>query len=103
MTTVPSKKKIESFQDLVVWQKSMDLVTESYVLVHRSPQNEQYGLASEMRRAQPSRFPPILPRVLAAGTPKSLFIFSLPRTALAKSLRPIFSSERALAFSALQN
>jgi hypothetical protein len=103
MTTVPSKKKIESFQDLVVGQKSMDLVTESYVLVHRLPQNEQYGLASQMRRAQPSRFPPILLRVLAAGTPKSLFIFSLPRSALSKSLRPIFSSESALAFSALQN
>jgi four helix bundle protein len=51
MTTVPSKKKIESFQDLLVWQKSMDLVTESYVLVHRLPQNKQYGLASQMRRA----------------------------------------------------
>jgi four helix bundle protein len=51
MTTVPSKKKIESFQDLLVWQKSMDLVTASYVLVHRLPQNKQYGLASQMRRA----------------------------------------------------
>jgi four helix bundle protein len=47
----PLQKKIESFQDLVVWQKSMDLVTESYVLVHRLPQNEQYRLASQMRRA----------------------------------------------------
>ena len=51
MTSVPSKKKIESFQDLVVWQKSMNLVTECYRLVHRLPQNEQYGLASQMRRA----------------------------------------------------
>jgi four helix bundle protein len=51
MTSVPSKKKIESFQDLLVWQKSTDLVTESYVLVHRLPQNKQYGLASQMRRA----------------------------------------------------
>jgi hypothetical protein len=47
MTSVPSKKKIESFQDLLVWQKSTDLVTESYVLVHRLPQNKQYGLASQ--------------------------------------------------------
>ena len=29
----------------------MDLVTECYQLVHRLPQNEQYGLASQMRRA----------------------------------------------------
>ncbi len=51
MTSVPPKKKIESFQDLVVWQKSMDLVTECYQLAHRLPPNEQYGLASQMRRA----------------------------------------------------
>jgi four helix bundle protein len=38
-------------ENFVVWQKSMDLVTESYLLVHRLPQNEQYGLASQMRRA----------------------------------------------------
>jgi four helix bundle protein len=29
----------------------MDLVTECYKLVHCLPQNEQYGLASQMRRA----------------------------------------------------
>ena len=51
MTSVQPKKKIESFQDLVVWQKSMDLVIECYQLVHRLPPNEQYGLASQMRRA----------------------------------------------------
>jgi four helix bundle protein len=51
MPAAPSKKKIESFQDLVVWQKSMDLVTECYQLAHRLPANELYGLASQMRRA----------------------------------------------------
>ena len=34
-----------------MWQKSMDLVAECYQLAHRLPQNEQYGLASQMRRA----------------------------------------------------
>jgi hypothetical protein len=52
MTSVPSKKKIESYQVLVAWQKSMDLVTECYQLVHRLRQNEQYGLASQMRRGR---------------------------------------------------
>jgi hypothetical protein len=47
----PLQKKIESFQDFVGWQKSMDLVTESYLLVDRLPQNERYELASQMRRA----------------------------------------------------
>jgi four helix bundle protein len=47
----PLQEKIESFQDFVGWQKSMDLVTESYLLVDRLPQNERYELASQMRRA----------------------------------------------------
>ena len=51
MTPIEPKKRIESFQDLVVWQKSMDLVTECYQLARRLPPNEQYGLASQMRRS----------------------------------------------------
>jgi 23S rRNA-intervening sequence protein len=58
MTSVPSKKKIESFQDLVVWQKSMDLVAECYQLAHRLPQNEQYGWLLRCG-AQPFQFLPI--------------------------------------------
>lgn len=45
------KKKIESYQDLVVWQKSMDLVVESYELVKLLPSNEKYELSSQIRRA----------------------------------------------------
>jgi four helix bundle protein len=52
--TNPQKKKIQRHQDLLVWQKSMDLVTESYLLARRLPQTEQYGLASQIRRASVS-------------------------------------------------
>jgi four helix bundle protein len=48
---VPTKKKIESYQDLLVWQKSMDLVTVIYGIVAKLPPNEQYGLSSQIRRA----------------------------------------------------
>jgi four helix bundle protein len=51
MPPADSKNKIESYRDLKVWQKSMDLVTECYRLAQRLPQNEQFGLASQMRRA----------------------------------------------------
>jgi four helix bundle protein len=51
MPSTDSKKKIESYRDLHVWQKAMDLVTECYLLAQRLPQNEQYGLASQMRRS----------------------------------------------------
>jgi four helix bundle protein len=51
MPSTDSKKKIESYRDLQVWQKAMDFVTECYLLAQRLPQNEQYGLASQMRRS----------------------------------------------------
>jgi len=46
-----TKKRIESYKDLLVWQKSMDLVAEVYKIVGHLPLNEQYALSSQMRRA----------------------------------------------------
>lgn len=51
MPTSPGKKKVESYQDLLVWQKAMDLVVECYRLTQRFPANELYGLTSQIRRA----------------------------------------------------
>jgi four helix bundle protein len=45
------RKKIESYQDLLVWQKSIDLVAEVYRIAGKLPLNEQYGLTSQLRRA----------------------------------------------------
>jgi len=39
------------YRDLVVWQKSMDLVVYTYTLVKEFPQLEQYGLSAQLRRA----------------------------------------------------
>lgn len=43
-------EKINSFRDLIIWQKSMLLVTEIYKLTQSFPSQEQYGLTSQMRR-----------------------------------------------------
>lgn len=40
-----------SYQDLIVWQKSIDLAVEIYRIVKRLPQEELYGLQAQMRRA----------------------------------------------------
>ena len=42
---------IRSHRDLVVWQKSMDLVIATYTLTDTLPSKEQFGLISQMRRA----------------------------------------------------
>src|SRR5271167_3933942 len=43
--------KISSYKDLVVWKKSMALVTEVYAATARFPREEFYGLTSQLRRA----------------------------------------------------
>jgi len=42
---------IHSYRDLIVWQKSVDLVVEVYKITDFFPREEMYGLTSQMRRA----------------------------------------------------
>jgi len=42
---------IESFKQLIVWQKSIKLVIEIYKTTENFPKSEIYGLTSQMRRA----------------------------------------------------
>lgn len=43
--------KIQTFRELLIWQKSMLLITEIYKISAGFPQNEQYGLTSQIRRS----------------------------------------------------
>ena len=42
---------VKSYKDLIVWQKAMDLVVETYRLVESLPREEIYALSDQMRRA----------------------------------------------------
>jgi four helix bundle protein len=42
---------VASYQDLIVWQKSMDLVERVYRMTRAFPKEELYGLTSQIRRA----------------------------------------------------
>ena len=42
---------INSHKDLIVWQKSIELVEEIYKLTRKFPKSEIYGLSSQMQRA----------------------------------------------------
>ena len=42
---------MQSYRDLIVWQKSIDLVAAIYQLTESFPKAEIYGLTSQMRRA----------------------------------------------------
>ncbi len=40
-----------SFKELIVWQKAMDLVEETYHIARLLPKEELYSLSDQMRRA----------------------------------------------------
>ena len=42
---------IESYQDLTVWQKAMEMAERCYQLTRAFPSQEMYGMISQIRRA----------------------------------------------------
>ena len=45
------ENKIKSYQDLIVWQKSVLLVTDIYTITKTFPQDERFGITSQLNRA----------------------------------------------------
>jgi four helix bundle protein len=45
---------VESYEQLTVWQKAMDLAVEAYELSRRLPADERFGLIAQVRRAAAS-------------------------------------------------
>ncbi len=43
--------KINSYKDLIVWQKSIALVTEIYKLTKAFPAEEKFGIVNQLNRA----------------------------------------------------
>jgi len=62
-----SRQQIKSHRDLIVWQKSMDLVTAVYRLTEDFPKTELYGLTSQIRRSAAS-----IPANIAEGQGRRL-------------------------------
>ena len=54
---------IKSYEDLIVWQKSRELVKETYLLCKKLPKEETYALGDQMRRAAVS-----IPSNIAEGS-----------------------------------
>lgn len=42
--------EVKSYRDLIVWQKSMQMVTDVYKTTKIFPSDELYGLTSQLRR-----------------------------------------------------
>jgi four helix bundle protein len=48
------KKKIETFEDLRVWQKGINLVKQIYLLTQEGQLSKDFGLRDQLRRASVS-------------------------------------------------
>lgn len=57
---------VKHYRELLVWQKSMLVVEETYRLVKLLPKEEQYSLSDQMRRAAVS-----IPSNIAEGQARS--------------------------------
>ena len=42
---------VRSYQDLLAWQRAMDMAVAAYECTRRFPREEIYGLSSQLRRA----------------------------------------------------
>jgi len=45
------KMPVKNYQDLIAWQRAMDLVEKVYALTQRFPKEEVFGLTAQLRRA----------------------------------------------------
>lgn len=43
--------KVQSYRDLVIWQRGIELVKIVYVLTRKFPKHEVYGLSGQMQRS----------------------------------------------------
>ena len=60
------KRKIQRHEDLVVWQKAMDLVNTVYDATDSFPKRETYSLTDQIRRAAVS-----IPSNIAEGSKRT--------------------------------
>ena len=57
---------VKSYQELIDWQKAMNLVEQVYIMVKLLPKEEMYALSDQMRRAAVS-----VPSNIAEGQARS--------------------------------
>ncbi|HCA57214.1 MAG TPA: four helix bundle protein [Blastocatellia bacterium] len=46
-----SRKRIETFEDLVIWQKAVELAKDVYLITEREKLRTDFGLRSQMRNS----------------------------------------------------
>ncbi len=84
----------QHYRDLIAWQKAMDLVTHIYEITKKFPDDERYGLVSQMRRCAVS-----IPSNIAEGQARNskgqfLQFVGIARGSVAELTTQILISQR---------
>ena len=88
---------IESYRDLRTWRESNDLVAMVYRITSKFPDDERYGLISQMRRASVS-IPSNIAEGMGRGTTKDLIRFLVIARGSVHELRSQLETVKLLSF-----
>jgi four helix bundle protein len=91
-----------TYKDLIVWQKSMDLVVEVYKLTSKYPDDEKYGLISQSRRCSVS-IPSNIAEGKRRGTQKQFIHFLLISFASGSELETQVEIAKRLEFATIED
>ena len=92
-----AREPARTFEDLVVWQKSHQLVLRVYRISVQFPKTEQYGLSSQMRRAAVSVAANIAEAFKRRGRPDKARLMNVAQGSL-EELRYYFILSRDLEY-----
>ena len=74
--------KAKDFPDLIVWQKAHALVLKVYALTRHFPDEERFGLVTQMRRAAVSIAANIAEGFKRRGSKNKLMFYNMSQTSL---------------------
>ena len=81
--------EIRTFRDLIAWQKAMELARIVYKVTGQMPENEKFGLTSQMRRAAVSVPSNIVEGYARQSTADYLKYLRIARASLAELMTQI--------------
>lgn len=85
---------VQSYQELKVWQKAMDLAVSCYQVTKAFPKDELYGLTSQIRRAATSVPANIAEGQGRHGTKEFLHFLSVARGSIKELETHVILSQR---------
>ena len=85
---------IRHFRELIVWQRSIDLIAEVYRLTRQFPADERFGITSQLRSATVSVSSNIAEGSGRAATKDLLHFVSMSRGSIRESESLLLVSQR---------